>query len=323
MCNWEDKIDKDIASVLYKTEELINIRKGLAQSGIKKRDPPSFSGLVLDYPLFKKNWSIEVSPGGLPELIELNHLKDSVPITAKDRLYEVGSMAEAWVILDKVYGKEFDLRNKLKQEFLSIKISAKFSPLIEIEIFQKVHKIACRIKAAKAQSLLENDFEYISLVYQLLPETQREKWVNYSSSINPTWDSFYKFLEDVYEKSLLKKQINEACEQNSADNCYRGTVLAATVAVNACPVCDDSLHYSNTKEGTAFISKRLISCPKFKVADDNTKNQLFSSAQGKLSKICRICTAWNHNTSVCKYEDVTCAKCGGNHFNDACSLQQI
>ena len=55
-----------------------------------------------------------------------------MPLTAKDRLYEVGSMAEAWDILDKVYGKEFDLRNKLKQEFLAIKISAKFSPLVEI-----------------------------------------------------------------------------------------------------------------------------------------------------------------------------------------------
>ncbi len=96
----------------------------------------------------KKNWSIEISPVGLPELIELNHLKDSVPVTAKDRLYEVGSMAEAWDILDKVYGKEFDLRNKLKHAFLSMKISAKVSPLTEIEIFQKMHKIAYRIKAA-------------------------------------------------------------------------------------------------------------------------------------------------------------------------------
>ena len=127
----------------------------------------------------------------------------------------------------------------------------------------------------------------------------------------------------MYEKALLKKQINEASVQNSADNCYKGTVLAATVAVNACPVCEDSLHSVNTKEGTAFISKRLISCPKFKIADDDTKKQLFASAQGKLSKICRKCTAWNHNTSVCKYEDVTCSNCGGNHFNDACSLQQI
>merc|ERR1711888_149170 len=162
LCNREDRIVKDIATVLYQTEDLINIRKGLAQSGIKKRDPPSFSGSVLDYPLFKKNWSIEVSPGGLPELIELNHLKDSVPATAKDRLYEVGSMSEAWDILNKIYGKHFDLRNRLKQEFLAIKISQKFSPLVELEIFQKVQKLASRIKAAKAQSLLENDFEYVS-----------------------------------------------------------------------------------------------------------------------------------------------------------------
>ena len=231
-------------------------------------------------------------------------------------------MVEAWDILNKIYGKQFDLRNKHKQEFLAIKISQKFSPLVELEIFHKVHKIASRIKAAKAQSLLENDFEYISLVYQLLPEIQREKWVNHASS-NPTWDSFYKFFEDMYEKALLKKQINEACEHNSVDNCCNGTVLAATVAVNACPVCEDSLHSVNTKEGIAYNSKRLISCPKFKIADDDTKKQLFASAQGKLSKICRKCTAWNHNTSVCKYEDVTCSNCGGNHFNDACSLQQI
>ena len=214
LSNWEDRIGKDIATVLYQTEDTINIRKGLAQSGIKKRDPPSFNGSVLDFPLFKKNWSIEVTPGGLPELIELNHLKASVPPSARDRLYEIETLKEAWSILEKIYGKEFDLRNRLKQEFLAIKISAKSSPSIEIEIYQKVHRLASRIKAAKAQNLLESDFEYISLVYQLLPENQKEKWVNLASS-NPTWDSFYTFLGDVYEKALLKKQINDSCKQNS------------------------------------------------------------------------------------------------------------
>merc|ERR1711955_224 len=51
LCNWEDRVGRDIASVLYKSEDLINLRKGLAQSGIKKREPPKFSGSVLDYPL--------------------------------------------------------------------------------------------------------------------------------------------------------------------------------------------------------------------------------------------------------------------------------
>merc|ERR1711873_147882 len=49
LCNWEDRVGRDIASVLYKSEDLINLRKGLAQSGIKKREPPKFSGSVLDY----------------------------------------------------------------------------------------------------------------------------------------------------------------------------------------------------------------------------------------------------------------------------------
>merc|ERR1712112_309219 len=68
--DWENKIGKQIAKVLYQSEDKLNIRKGLAQSGLKKRDPPSFSGSVLDFPLFKKNWAIEVSQGGLPELVE-------------------------------------------------------------------------------------------------------------------------------------------------------------------------------------------------------------------------------------------------------------
>ena len=85
--------------------------------------------------MFKKNWAIEVTPGGLPEVIELNHLKAAVPSSAKDRLYEVETLKEAWSILEQIYGKEFDLRNRLKQEFLAIGISAKSSPSIEIEIY--------------------------------------------------------------------------------------------------------------------------------------------------------------------------------------------
>ena len=60
-----------------------------------------FNGSVLDFSLLKKNWVIEVSPSGLPELIELNHLKNSIPPSAKDRLYEIKTLKEAWSILEK------------------------------------------------------------------------------------------------------------------------------------------------------------------------------------------------------------------------------
>ena len=117
LSSWEDQVSKSIASVLYRAEEKITIRKGLAQTGFAKRDPPKFNGSVLDFPLLKKNWAIEVSPSGLPNLIELNHLKNSIPPSAKDRLYEVETLKEAWSILEKIYGKSFDLRNRLKQKF--------------------------------------------------------------------------------------------------------------------------------------------------------------------------------------------------------------
>ena len=315
LSNWEDNIGKQISNVLYQSEEKINIRKGLAQSGLKKRDPPSFSGSVLDFPLFKKNWAIEVSQGGLPELIELNYLKTAVPSSAKDRLYEVETLEEAWSILNKIYGKEFDLRNKLKQEFLAISISAKTSPFIEIEIYQKVHKLASRIKAAKAQNLLESDFEYISLVYQFLPESQKEKWISMasSSSSNPTWDSFYTFLEEVYERALLKKQINESCKQSSqikvctkckrtghlADKCYEGKVLTTVVGVENCPVCDGDLHQIEIKvsDGSRkqIIADRLHNCIKYDKASDDEKRAIYLRVKSKFNKFCKHCSSWRHD----------------------------
>ena len=46
---------------------------------------------------------------------------------------------------------------------MGINISAKTSPLIELEINKKVHELASRIRAAKAQNILDSDFEYIYL----------------------------------------------------------------------------------------------------------------------------------------------------------------
>ena len=115
ICEWEDLVTKRISNLLYFAEEKIAIRKGFSQTGFAKRELPKFSGSVLDYPLFKKNWSIEITPNCLPQLVELNTLKGVVPLSAKDRLYEVETLQEAWHILDRIYGQHFDLRNKLKQ----------------------------------------------------------------------------------------------------------------------------------------------------------------------------------------------------------------
>ena len=43
LSSWEDQVSKNIAKVLYRAEEKITIRKGLAQTGFAKRDPPKFN----------------------------------------------------------------------------------------------------------------------------------------------------------------------------------------------------------------------------------------------------------------------------------------
>ena len=65
---------------------------------------------------------------------------------------------------------------------MSIKINAKTSPYIELELFDKVHKLAAKIKAASAYSLLECDFEYVTFIYNFLPDFQKENWIANSPS---------------------------------------------------------------------------------------------------------------------------------------------
>ena len=177
-------------------------------------------------------------------------------------------------------------------------------------------------------------------MYQLLPENQKEKWVNLASS-NPAWNSFYTFLGDVYEKALLKKQINDSCKQNlgqdkntcnnckrsghTADKCYSRRVLTTTIGVDACPACEGSLHQVevNTKEGPRTItSRRLVGCPKFSSANDEVKKEIFLKVKGKMQELCQLCTGWNHDTSKCASKTI-CRKCNSKHWSEACALQQI
>ena len=66
----------------------------------------------------------------------------------------------------------------------------------------------------------------------MLPEVQKEKWISIAPA-NPKWDSFYTFLEGVYQRALLKKQIGETCKQNGAENKEKG---------DFCTLCKKSGH---------------------------------------------------------------------------------
>ena len=123
--NTKSRIRKILCNIIYYVENKKVVKNGFSQTGFVKRELPKFNRLVLDYQLFKRNWSIEVSPNCLSELVELNHLKNVVPAFSKDRIYEVNSLSDAWSIFDQIYGQTFDLRNKLKHYSLAIKISSK------------------------------------------------------------------------------------------------------------------------------------------------------------------------------------------------------
>ena len=76
-----------------------------------------------------------------------------------------------------------------KQEFLAIIISSKIFPFVKTKIFQKVYKLAAKIRAVSAQSLFECDFELITSIYKLLPEVQRKK-INFYCSLKCKFELF-------------------------------------------------------------------------------------------------------------------------------------
>ena len=73
------------------------------------------------------------------------------------------SLSEAWSILDQIYGQKFDLRNKLKHEFLVIKLAQRSHDSLQIK-FEKFYKLSAKNKVSSGHSFLEYEFEFISFV---------------------------------------------------------------------------------------------------------------------------------------------------------------
>ena len=104
---------------------------------------------------------------------------------------------------------------------------------------------------------------------------------------NPTWESFYSFLEEVYDKALSKKQINESCKQgivqdrkqctnckkygHTIDICIKGKVFTTTINSDKCPLFNDPLNIfeAPNKGGSRKIQgTRLLNCKQFFPATD-------------------------------------------------------
>ena len=102
-----------------------SVEKKTDHTHLKKIEPPSFKGDIVEYADFVRKWKAQVSKAGLSSESELDRLRDNVPTQASKALYGESSMDSAWKVLDKLYGDTDLVANKLKVQLKNIKPKGK------------------------------------------------------------------------------------------------------------------------------------------------------------------------------------------------------
>ena len=115
------------------TDSSFRADKPREQVFLEKTKPPKFSGEDLDFPEFQRKWASQVHKANLPEETELDKLRDAVPREAKDQLYGVTKLDEAWSILSKRYGDKMLISKKLKTQTKTGFCPSNFSSLIQTD----------------------------------------------------------------------------------------------------------------------------------------------------------------------------------------------
>ena len=323
----EPKVDTDVlaapTAVLSRPYERIQL---------EKTKPPKFNGNDVDFPEFKRKWGAQVTAAHLPEETELDKLRDSLPKDAKDQLYGVTALTEAWTILTKRYGDKNLISKKLKHQLKSIQADGKNDSERVINLKIKVRNIVTRLTSLGMEAALTHDAEFLSAVYCALPDRQRTRWLD-SVKTEDHWEDMLIFLDKAYEQAneeivLLsvmdskdnKKHVKSSGIQASSgasnDGNNVGTKAArdkAKEACGKCPICQQ--HHTWTKRnGTTWPSDRFISCRKFSDMNVQQRSNAIQAANG-----CPRCTCWRHQRQSCRMppnscnEDIGGGKCSGDH----------
>ena len=69
-----------------------------------------------------------VTKANLPEETELDKLRDNIPKEAKEQLFGVKSLSDAWKILSTRYGDSMIISRKLKLQLKNIETTGKNDP---------------------------------------------------------------------------------------------------------------------------------------------------------------------------------------------------
>ena len=69
-----------------------------------------------------RKWKAQVTPANLPPESELDRLRENIPPQASKTLFGEKSMANAWKILENLYGDKDLIANKLKSQLKNINV---------------------------------------------------------------------------------------------------------------------------------------------------------------------------------------------------------
>ena len=143
--DWKNKLNELHLSLAKKTESIITPEPKPTLSSadgseshvtsrpretvhLEKTKPPRFDGSELDFPEFQRKWKAQVHQAGLPEESELDKLRDGVPKQAKDMLFGITTLDEAWKILGQRYGNKDLISKKLKEQLKNVTCEGKNDP---------------------------------------------------------------------------------------------------------------------------------------------------------------------------------------------------
>ena len=301
---------------------------------LEKTKPPKFSGDDLDFPEFKRKWLSLVNKANLPEETELDKLRDAVPKDAKDQLYGVVKLDEAWDTLTQRYGDKHLISKKVKSQLKSVQCVGKSDPERVINLKIKVRNLVTRLETMDMSAALTHDSEYLAAVYCALPDRHRVRWLDYEKG-EDHWEAMLRFLDKAYaqanqELALLsvynddkKKDVRAAGltvepvggrgdgDDGRAD--YKDAKKRARESCGKCPACDQQ-HTWQRKDGSWWPSDRFLSCKKFRDMNIQQRAATVESAKG-----CPRCTAWKHQRKDCRMRSNSCGSdmggsaCTGDH----------
>ena len=187
----------------------------------------------------------------------------------------------------------------------------------------KVRNIVSRLESMGLQSALEHDPEFLSAIYNALPERYKMDWLKVSTTEN----EMLRFLDETYERALKELTLlshvsgcPKKVKSNAIDTSKNGDgnlFQKAKDAAGKCPICKNFHTFKKSlgkDAGKVWPSDRFITCKKFRDMNVVQRAQSIQDAQG-----CPRCTSWGHKRDDCKSKPNSCGednagvKCTGDH----------